>query len=134
MVLTFTAGQTGAGVDGCTSGALNCARAELFTVSAYECSGGRAEGTPEDPTRGLFLLVLMTKIETMKQFEILRCKHMKGSEKRVISRGEYRCTQLFRTSLRWQHQKFGSAETFTSRLTKLCTVEIRLVQLLTQPH
>lgn len=111
MALTFTAGQAGASVDGRMSGALNCARAEegaeLVTVSAYERSGGCVEGTPEDPTRGLFLLVLMTKIETLKQFEILRYKHVKGSEKRMISRGEYWCTQLFRTSMRWQHQKFG---------------------------
>lgn len=56
------------------SGALNCVRAEegaeLVTVSAYKCDGGRVEVTPEDPTRGLFQLVLMTTIETVMQFEI----------------------------------------------------------------
>lgn len=73
MALTFTVGQTRAGVDGCLSGALNCVRAEegaeLVTVNAYKCGGGHVEGTPEELTRGLFQLALMTKIETLKQFE-----------------------------------------------------------------
>lgn len=55
MALTFTAGPAGAAVKGCLSGALNCVRAEegaeLVTVSAYKCGGGRVEGTPEDPTK-----------------------------------------------------------------------------------
>ena len=55
MTLTLTAGQTGAGVDGCMSGALNCVRAEeraeFVTVSDYESGGGRAEGAPEGPNR-----------------------------------------------------------------------------------
>lgn len=55
MTLTLTAGQTGAGVDGCMSGALNCVRAgeraEFVTVSDYKSSGGRAEGAPEGPTQ-----------------------------------------------------------------------------------
>ena len=83
MALAFTAGQTGAGVDGCLSGALNCVRAEegaeLVTVSAYKCGGGHVEGTPEELTRGLFQL--MTKIETFKLFEIQDINMGKGQKR-----------------------------------------------------
>lgn len=63
MALTFTVGQTVAGVDGRVSGAPNCVRAEWVTLSAYKCGGGRVEGTPEELARGFFQLVLITKIE-----------------------------------------------------------------------
>lgn len=60
MALTFSAGQTGAGVDGWLSGALNCVRAEegaeWVTVSVFKCGGGHVEGTPEELARGLLLI------------------------------------------------------------------------------
>lgn len=75
MALTFSAGRRGA-ADGCRRAALKCVRA-----GSGECR--RVGGTPEGPTRGLLQFVLMTKIETLQQFEVYGI-NMKGSEKRTI--------------------------------------------------